>query len=196
MRTTIDGAGRLVVPKAIRDACGLEPGSDVEIRAVEGRVEIEPAPARCDAGAPWRVGGRGSSQAGREAHQSGKSTMRSMKCVDRGAVTECPSTFATPAASSPPLCSWHEHHDRTRGRNRGSRGIEARAGARGPLALGRLTRFLRGFPPPYRLRGADARSLLEANWAKTEIAHLTGLETWRALKVGSRSVRSHPRAHL
>jgi AbrB family looped-hinge helix DNA binding protein len=44
MRTTIDGAGRLVVPKAVRDACGLEPGSEVEIRAVQGRVEIEPAP--------------------------------------------------------------------------------------------------------------------------------------------------------
>lgn len=44
MKTTIDEGGRLVVPKAIRDACGLEPGSEVEIRVVEGRVEIEPAP--------------------------------------------------------------------------------------------------------------------------------------------------------
>ncbi len=44
MRTTIDGAGRLVVPKAVRDACGLEPGSEVEIRAVQGRIEIEPVP--------------------------------------------------------------------------------------------------------------------------------------------------------
>jgi AbrB family looped-hinge helix DNA binding protein len=44
MRSTIDRAGRLVVPKAVREACGLEPGSEVEIRAVEGRVEIEPAP--------------------------------------------------------------------------------------------------------------------------------------------------------
>jgi AbrB family looped-hinge helix DNA binding protein len=44
MKATIDRAGRLVVPKAVRDACGLEPGSEVEIRAVEGRVEIEPAP--------------------------------------------------------------------------------------------------------------------------------------------------------
>jgi AbrB family looped-hinge helix DNA binding protein len=44
MKTTIDRAGRLVVPKAVRDACGLAPGSEVEIRAVEGRVEIEPAP--------------------------------------------------------------------------------------------------------------------------------------------------------
>jgi AbrB family looped-hinge helix DNA binding protein len=44
MKTTIDKAGRVVVPKAVRDACGLLPESDVEIRAVEGRVEIEPSP--------------------------------------------------------------------------------------------------------------------------------------------------------
>ncbi len=44
MKTTIDKGGRVVVPKAVRDACGLTPGSEVEIRAVEGRVEIEPAP--------------------------------------------------------------------------------------------------------------------------------------------------------
>jgi AbrB family looped-hinge helix DNA binding protein len=44
MKTTIDRAGRLVVPKAVRDACGLRPGSEVEVRAVEGRVEIEPSP--------------------------------------------------------------------------------------------------------------------------------------------------------
>jgi AbrB family looped-hinge helix DNA binding protein len=44
MRTTIDKMGRLVVPKALRKACGLLPGTEVEIRAAEGRVEIEPAP--------------------------------------------------------------------------------------------------------------------------------------------------------
>jgi AbrB family looped-hinge helix DNA binding protein len=44
MKTTIDKGGRVVVPKAIRDACGLLPGSEVEVRAAEGRVEIEPAP--------------------------------------------------------------------------------------------------------------------------------------------------------
>jgi predicted nucleic acid-binding protein len=38
-------------------------------------------------------------------------------------------------------------------------------------------------PPPYRLRGADARSLLEANWAGKKTTHLTGAEIWRALKV-------------
>jgi AbrB family looped-hinge helix DNA binding protein len=44
MRTTIDKAGRIVVPKALRRAVGLEAGSEVEIRAVDGRIEMEPAP--------------------------------------------------------------------------------------------------------------------------------------------------------
>ena len=44
MKTTIDGAGRVVVPKALRLAVGLEAGSEVEIRAADGRIEMEPAP--------------------------------------------------------------------------------------------------------------------------------------------------------
>ncbi len=44
MRTTIDRAGRIVVPKALRRAAGLEAGSEVEIRATDGRIEMEPAP--------------------------------------------------------------------------------------------------------------------------------------------------------
>lgn len=44
IRTTIDAAGRLVVPKPLREAAGLEPGTPLEIRLRDGRVEIEPAP--------------------------------------------------------------------------------------------------------------------------------------------------------
>jgi AbrB family looped-hinge helix DNA binding protein len=44
MKTTIDRAGRLVVPKTIRDAAGIVPGAELEIRVVDGRIEIEPAP--------------------------------------------------------------------------------------------------------------------------------------------------------
>jgi AbrB family looped-hinge helix DNA binding protein len=46
MRTTIDSAGRLVVPKAIRDAMGLKAGREVDIVFTDGRIEIEIAPAR------------------------------------------------------------------------------------------------------------------------------------------------------
>ena len=44
MRTTIDGAGRVVIPKALRERLGLLGGRAVDIRECEGRLEIEPAP--------------------------------------------------------------------------------------------------------------------------------------------------------
>ena len=44
MRTTIDIAGRVVIPKRIRDDLGLDAGRDLEINVVDGKVEIEPAP--------------------------------------------------------------------------------------------------------------------------------------------------------
>ena len=44
MRTTIDSAGRLVIPKALRDEVGLAAGAPVEVRVAAGRIEIEPAP--------------------------------------------------------------------------------------------------------------------------------------------------------
>ncbi len=43
MRTTIDGAGRVVIPKSIRDEAGLKAGAEVEIELRDGRIEIEPA---------------------------------------------------------------------------------------------------------------------------------------------------------
>jgi AbrB family looped-hinge helix DNA binding protein len=44
MRTTIDGAGRVVIPKAMRDRLGLTGGQAVDVSEREGRIEIEPAP--------------------------------------------------------------------------------------------------------------------------------------------------------
>ena len=41
MKTTIDSAGRIVVPKALRQALNLRPGQMLEIRAGDGRLEIE-----------------------------------------------------------------------------------------------------------------------------------------------------------
>jgi AbrB family looped-hinge helix DNA binding protein len=44
MITTIDAAGRLVVPKEVREQARLSPGTRLEIRCRDGVVEIEPAP--------------------------------------------------------------------------------------------------------------------------------------------------------
>jgi len=41
MKATIDAAGRIVVPKSLRLALGLQPGQALEIRAGDGRLEIE-----------------------------------------------------------------------------------------------------------------------------------------------------------
>lgn len=39
---TVDGAGRLVIPKAIRDQLGLHAGRSLEIRTEGERVVLEP----------------------------------------------------------------------------------------------------------------------------------------------------------
>lgn len=44
MSTTIDAAGRIVIPKALRDAAGLRPGVPVLVRARAGVIHIEQAP--------------------------------------------------------------------------------------------------------------------------------------------------------
>lgn len=44
MRTTIDGAGRVVIPKALREELGLRGGQEIEVTLRDGHVEIEPAP--------------------------------------------------------------------------------------------------------------------------------------------------------
>jgi AbrB family looped-hinge helix DNA binding protein len=53
MRTTIDSAGRVVIPKAVRDEAKLEAGSEIDIEFRDGRIEIAPA------GVPMRLAGRG-----------------------------------------------------------------------------------------------------------------------------------------
>jgi len=40
MRSTIDAAGRLVVPKGLRDELGFAAGTELELKAVDGRLEI------------------------------------------------------------------------------------------------------------------------------------------------------------
>jgi AbrB family looped-hinge helix DNA binding protein len=53
MKTTIDAAGRIVVPKPLRLALGLRPGQPLEIRAGDGRLEIDVTPT------PMRLKKRG-----------------------------------------------------------------------------------------------------------------------------------------
>jgi AbrB family looped-hinge helix DNA binding protein len=40
MKTTIDAAGRIVVPKPLRDQLGFAAGIELEIQAVEGHLEV------------------------------------------------------------------------------------------------------------------------------------------------------------
>ena len=44
MRATIDSAGRVVIPKAVRDEAGLEAGSELEVEFRDGLIEIAAAP--------------------------------------------------------------------------------------------------------------------------------------------------------
>ena len=43
MRSTIDAAGRVVIPKEMRERLGLGRGRSIEIRERDGRIEIEAA---------------------------------------------------------------------------------------------------------------------------------------------------------
>jgi AbrB family looped-hinge helix DNA binding protein len=44
MKSTIDNAGRLVIPKEIRREAGLKPGLPLDVRWENGRIAITPAP--------------------------------------------------------------------------------------------------------------------------------------------------------
>jgi bifunctional DNA-binding transcriptional regulator/antitoxin component of YhaV-PrlF toxin-antitoxin module len=50
MRVAIDGVGRLVIPKALRDELGVDGPTDLELTASDGRLELTVAdvPARVE----------------------------------------------------------------------------------------------------------------------------------------------------
>src|SRR6266849_5315465 len=95
MRTTIDAAGRVVVPKALRDALGLGAGQAVEITIADGRLEIDPAAT------PMRLARRGRGQAHCGAGPRYARTDSPLIAVDTGVAV---AAFA----------SWHERHESAR----------------------------------------------------------------------------------
>jgi AbrB family looped-hinge helix DNA binding protein len=44
MKATMDSAGRLVIPKELRQQAQLKPGMPLQVRLRDGHIEIEPAP--------------------------------------------------------------------------------------------------------------------------------------------------------
>jgi AbrB family looped-hinge helix DNA binding protein len=46
MKSTIDRAGRVVIPKSIREVAGLKPGLSLSIQYRDGKIEIEPKSAK------------------------------------------------------------------------------------------------------------------------------------------------------
>jgi AbrB family looped-hinge helix DNA binding protein len=46
MKSAIDSAGRLVIPKEIRRQAGIQPGMALDVRWRDGRIEIEPEPLK------------------------------------------------------------------------------------------------------------------------------------------------------
>jgi AbrB family looped-hinge helix DNA binding protein len=61
MKTTIDAAGRVVIPKELRERLGIRRGRPLEISERDGRIEIEPTPTAMTlarrAGGPVAVAG-------------------------------------------------------------------------------------------------------------------------------------------
>jgi AbrB family looped-hinge helix DNA binding protein len=46
MRTTMDAAGRVVIPKSLREAIGLGDGGEIEIQLVDGALLVAPPTVR------------------------------------------------------------------------------------------------------------------------------------------------------
>jgi AbrB family looped-hinge helix DNA binding protein len=44
MRTAIDGFGRVLIPRPLRDQAALRAGTELEVTCEDGRIVIEPAP--------------------------------------------------------------------------------------------------------------------------------------------------------
>ncbi len=80
MKTTIDAAGRVVVPKKIREAAQLEAGSELEVRIQNGVIQLEPvsAPVTFKKRGKLLVASRGK-RSGRLTHEVVEETIESMR---------------------------------------------------------------------------------------------------------------------
>lgn len=79
------------------------------------------------------------------------------------------------------LCSWHEHHERTR------KALETRIGDGEQLilaghSLAETYSVLTRLPYPFRLSEQNTMELLSENWEKATIIALTSREYWQVLK--------------
>lgn len=79
------------------------------------------------------------------------------------------------------VCGWHEHHEPTRAAIEERRRRSEKLVLASPCVV-EVYAVLTRLPPPYRLSGADALALLEANWSKAAVVTLTAAEQWRALR--------------
>jgi AbrB family looped-hinge helix DNA binding protein len=78
MRAAIDAAGRVVIPKSLRDELGLTPGVALEIHANDGALVIEPAPT------PVSLVRRGKRVVARPAVRIPKLTQEEVRAVLEG----------------------------------------------------------------------------------------------------------------
>ncbi len=53
-------------------------------------------------------------------------------------------------------------------------------------SVAELYSVLTRLPPPRRMRGADALTLIEGNWSNAPAVHLTARETWEAVRIAER----------
>ena len=147
MKTTIDGAGRIVVPKPLRDALGVQPGQVLELEVRDGQLQVDivPVEMRLEPGRNGPVAvpadklptltGTGTPDPGKHP---------TVTVVDTSVVI---AAFA----------SWHEQHDVAD--DTVSTGVQLVAHC-AIEALSVLTRL----PPPHRAPGHLVRDFLSARF--------------------------------
>lgn len=105
MKATIDAAGRIVVPKPLRQALGLKAGQPLEIRAGDGRLEIEIAPT------PMRLKKRGKGGSCSPRRRTPRTHRRTgPRYFGARAALKAGDTSLIVAA----FASWHESHEAAR----------------------------------------------------------------------------------